>query len=185
MMLRLLPHPDAPPVAITSVTAEAVRGELRQLRLRYHVRGNIQALSLPPTVRYSSRHDNLWRTTCFEAFLRNDGERSYFEFNFAPSTGWAAYRFTSRRQNMRDAPLRPPEFEIEQSADHLALEVALDLSDQYDLSFGKPWRLNLTAVIEELDGTKSYWALAHPPAGAADFHHPDCFALELPAPHDA
>ena len=26
----------------------------------------------------------------------------------------------------------------------------------------------------------SYWALAHPP-GKPDFHHPDCFALELPA----
>ena len=36
-------------------------------------------------------------------------------------------------------------------------------------------------VIEELDGTKSYWALAHPP-GKPDFHHPDCFALTLAAP---
>ncbi|HET9510952.1 MAG TPA: hypothetical protein VFO80_07330, partial [Sphingomonas sp.] len=38
----------------------------------------------------------------------------------------------------------------------------------------------LTAVIEETDGTKSYWSLAHPP-GAPDFHHPDCFALKVPA----
>jgi len=33
-------------------------------------------------------------------------------------------------------------------------------------------------VIEEKDGAKSYWALAHPP-GAPDFHHRDCFAIEL------
>src|SRR3546814_3736372 len=33
-------------------------------------------------------------------------------------------------------------------------------------------KLALSAVIEELDGTKSYWALAHPP-GKPDFHHPD------------
>lgn len=38
----------------------------------------------------------------------------------------------------------------------------------------------ITAVIEETDGTKSYWALAHP-AGKPDFHHPDGFVLELPA----
>ena len=44
-----------------------------------------------------------------------------------------------------------------------------------------PWRLGLSAVIEAEDGTKSYWALNHPP-GAPDFHHKDCFALELPAP---
>ena len=41
-------------------------------------------------------------------------------------------------------------------------------------------KLALSAVIEELDGTKSYWALAHPP-GKPDFHHPDCFALTLEA----
>jgi hypothetical protein len=40
-------------------------------------------------------------------------------------------------------------------------------------------RLALSAVIEETDGRKSYWALAHPP-GTPDFHHPDCFTLELP-----
>jgi hypothetical protein len=34
-------------------------------------------------------------------------------------------------------------------------------------------------VIEETNGNKSYWALAHPP-GKADFHHADCFALEFP-----
>ena len=42
------------------------------------------------------------------------------------------------------------------------------------------WRLGLSAVIEEADGTKSYWALAHPP-GSPDFHHADCFVVELPA----
>jgi hypothetical protein len=40
--------------------------------------------------------------------------------------------------------------------------------------------LALSAVIETLDGAKSYWALAHPP-GKPDFHHADCFAIELPA----
>ncbi len=50
---------------------------------------------------------------------------------------------------------------------------------------GHPSRLGLSAVIEETDGTKSYWALAHPAEGPPDFHHPDCFALTLPAPGGA
>jgi hypothetical protein len=33
-------------------------------------------------------------------------------------------------------------------------------------------------VIEETNGNKSYWALAHP-AGKPDFHHADGFAYEL------
>ena len=50
---------------------------------------------------------------------------------------------------------------------------------------GGTLRLNLAAVIEEKSGAKSYWALAHPPAGPPDFHHPACFVLQLPPPSDA
>ena len=42
------------------------------------------------------------------------------------------------------------------------------------------WQLGLSAVLEEKDGTKSYWALSHPNADKPDFHHPDCFVAQLP-----
>ena len=45
---------------------------------------------------------------------------------------------------------------------------------------GARWDLNLSAVLEEKDGTKSYWALAHPAGDKPDFHAPDCFAAKLP-----
>src|SRR5205085_7961920 len=41
-----------------------------------------------------ARTDELWRTTCFEAFLRPMGEESYTEWNFATSSTWASYQFT-------------------------------------------------------------------------------------------
>ena len=34
-------------------------------------------------------------------------------------------------------------------------------------------------VLEEQDGTKSYWALAHPAGDKPDFHAADCFAARL------
>ena len=34
-------------------------------------------------------------------------------------------------------------------------------------------------VLEEADGTKSYWALAHPDADKPDFHDAVCFAARL------
>jgi hypothetical protein len=46
------------------------------------------------------------------------------------------------------------------------------------LSRKTPWRLGLSAVIEDKAGHMSYWALAHPP-GKPDFHHMDCFAYEF------
>ena len=36
------------------------------------------------------------------------------------------------------------------------------------------------AVVEESDGTRSYWALKHPP-GRPDFHHAAAYALDLAA----
>jgi hypothetical protein len=41
------------------------------------------------------------------------------------------------------------------------------------------WDLGLSAVLEEKDGTKSYWALAHP-AEKPDFHARNCFVAKLP-----
>ena len=60
------------------------------------------------------------------------------------------------------------------------LQVWLELDRLSSLPHDAAWRLGLSAVIEEMSGRKSYWALAHPP-GKADFHHSDCFGRELPA----
>lgn len=55
------------------------------------------------------------------------------------------------------------------------------ICDTPDFAFATDCDVGISAVIEELDGTKSYWALAHPP-GKPDFHHPACFAGQLTPP---
>ena len=103
------------------------------------------------------------------------GEGSYVEFNFSPSSQWAAYRFERYREGMVELELTsPPEIHLDASEGHFALEATVP-------NAGLAGNLALSAVIEETDGTKSYWALAHPP-GKPDFHHPACFALTLPPP---
>ena len=58
----------------------------------------------------------------------------------------------------------------------------LELSTRLDLSQIKgPWQVALTAVIENRDGSRSYWSLRHA-AGGPDFHHSAGFVLELPVP---
>ena len=52
------------------------------------------------------RTDELWRTTCFEAFVRTDG--GYVEYNLSPSGAWAAYRFDGYREGMRGLEIAPP-----------------------------------------------------------------------------
>ena len=119
------------------------------------------------------RRDELWRTTCFESFVRGEDEAAYREYNFAPSGHWAAYDFTGRREGMAEAPLaNPPYIRLE---DNL---VWWGLGATFALEAGRKWALGLAAVIEEADGTKSYWALAHG-GPEPDFHDPACFTARL------
>lgn len=172
MAVKLIPHPANPPRSIETIAVEA---DLRHgvSVLSWRVVGD------PPLMGSRAeplRTEGLWQTTCFELFVKPAGGEAYYEFNFAPSTAWAAYRLEGYRAGMADLPLPVPV--IEPLADGVRVEV--------DLTGLPPgaWYFGLTAVIEEADGTKSYWALAHPPE-KPDFHDPACFALELPAANAA
>jgi hypothetical protein len=178
MRMALKRHPDSPGSAVTSVEAEAVRAD-SALVLSYFVTGTISELRLPPAAAEATRTDELWQHTCFEAFVCSSPNAGYYEFNFAPSTQWAAYRFSAYRSGMRIATeISAPQIELQSGSEHCTLRALLKL-DRIDLPADSPWRLGVSAVIEETNGRKSYWALAHPP-GNPDFHHPDCFACELP-----
>ena len=177
-MLRALAlHPDSRCDAVVGIEVEVARPRPDALVLRYVVTGKIDELHLPP-VTAPVRADELWRHGCFEAFVRVMPRAAYTEINFAPSTQWAAYRFDGYREGMRIAgEIEPPHIEVQATAASFTLEAWLATH----LASDAVWRLGLSAVIEETSGRKSYWALAHPP-GKADFHHEDCFALELPQP---
>ena len=75
------------------------------LRIRFRIEGATARLRLPLPVS-ARRTDGLWQHTCFEAFLQADANDSYYEFNFAPSGEWAAYRFGGRRID-RTSPEMP------------------------------------------------------------------------------
>ena len=171
MRLALKLHPDSLCAAVTGVDVEVTRPNDGSLSLSYVVTGKIGDLRLPP-VAASARADELWRSTCFEAFIRAAPDEAYYEFNFAPSTQWAAYRFDGYRTGMRVATeIGAPRIEVQSAPERYTLQATLDLSR----GKGGGWRLGLSAVIEETSGRKSYWALAHP-SGKPDFHHADCFA---------
>ena len=173
-------HPESRSTAVTAIAVEAARPSPGLLVLRYVLTGSISDLRLPaPTP--PTRVDELWRHTCFEAFVGAPDREAYLEFNLAPSSQWAAYQFTGYRQGM--APLEgfdAPGVEMKSTGQGVELHATLDLERVAVFPTNAPWRLGLSAVIEAADGAVSHWALAHPP-GRADFHHPDCFVAELPA----
>jgi hypothetical protein len=177
-IMRLLRHPSVASAQADSIEVSFARVEGNRLWLRYHVEIQLDALILPHEAE-PLRTNGLWKTTCFEVFIRRPQHKAYIEYNASPSSQWAAYRFDDYRAGMVELPIETaPEIGNDASESHFALEVTYVLPAEWA---GQPLELGLSAVIEEIDGTTSYWALAHPP-GAPDFHHGDCFTLQLAAP---
>lgn len=180
LLLPLAPHRDTPSRANLSLSVEVKPAPSGHsgLGLRYILRGDLDTIVLPHAKTAQRGHD-LWLHTCFELFVRIPGEETYLEYNFAPSRQWAIYKLTGYREGLAEVHNGPePHINVSQTAEGFTLETTI----HPDLSRGA--LIALTAVIEETDGTKSYWSLHHP-AGPPDFHHPDCFALALEAPQAA
>jgi hypothetical protein len=173
----LLRHGGSPPGYNVGAKLSLIGSDV--LMIEYVISGSLRGLLIPPPI-VPQRRDELWRRTCFEAFIGSPGG-SYVEFNFAPSREWASYRFEAYRSGMEPAHdlFAPPIFPELTSDQRFGLTAFIDLRP---LSQAGSTHVAVSAVIEETDGTKSYWALAHPPGEAPDFHHPAGFVLELPAP---
>ena len=179
-LLRL--HPESRSSVAQHVEVMVTRPRPEGLVLSYKLSGRVDDVYLP-AVRPTARGDELWQHTCFEAFVRASSGSEYYEFNFSPSTQWAVYRFTDYRNGMCvAAEVSTPPIDVRLDAQSFTLQAALAL-DHLSLPRESSWRLGLSAVIEETNGNKTYWALAHPP-GKPDFHHADGFAYEFsPAVH--
>ena len=177
MQLTLIPHPTTQPSdpafkVWATVELSASFGLMATANIWFAVQAPVARFVIPDAEE-PDRVDGLWKTTCCEAFLRKTGGDGYREWNFAPSGQWAAYDFENYRDGMNKPDIEaPPYVRVEDNLTWwtLGATIAVDA--------GRSWDINLTAVLEETDGTKSYWALAHPPE-KPDFHMPDCFIGKL------
>ena len=174
----LEPHPDSKqsPLDVLEVGVICVGPSRWQFRFRGG--GDVASVCFPKA-NTPSRQDLLWQHTCFEVFLmRSDNE--YYEFNFAPSSQWAAYCFASYRQGMREQELASsPHINFESGTDSFILDATIDLRGILDDDVRLYPGMGLAAVIEDANGQVTYWALAHP-SGEPDFHHADSFVGALP-----
>jgi hypothetical protein len=171
-------HPDTPSAGVTDIEARVLRTRAGMLLLTYIAAGTLDRVRVPAP-RAPQMGEQLWQHTCLEVFIRVKGAPPYHELNFAPSRAWTAFAFEQYRQGitLSDEAL-DPRIDVRSDAGSLTLEASVRLELLSPLHPGAPLCLGVAAVIEDRDGTLSYWALAHPP-GKPDFHHPDAFALEL------
>jgi hypothetical protein len=171
----LVPFPGKPHPRIT-ITVEVTRLSAGHLRLWYVIKGAFDELLMPPLGK-PAREDGLWHHSCCEAFVLSGAGTAYREVNLSPSGKWAAYDFSDYRKGGGNADMRAPMI----STAGIAGQIAVGADLHFDAAMARaPWHVGLSAVIEEKNGGKSWWALAHT-SDKPDFHRADCFTLQLPA----
>ena len=170
-------HPQTPSQAIREIDVVVREAKSGSLMLTFCLAGDISGLNIPES-RSPRRTDHLWRHTCFEAFVMEGEGPEYREFNFSPSGEWAVYTFSGYRNGRELENELSPGIVVHKSMDRLELGVEIC---QGLLPHGLPLRLGLSAIVEDVGGDLSYWALRHPP-GKPDFHHTDAFALQMRNP---
>lgn len=177
MQLHLVPHPKTPPSdpefkLWANVDHAGVLGAVASTNIWFGVGAPAKRFVIAEGEE-CERADELWKTTCFEAFLKDPGAEGYREWNFSPSGQWAAYDFTGQRDGRSNAEVAAPYIRVEDNLTWWAMGVTIAVDAELN------WALGLSAVLEEKDGTKSYWALAHPSIEKPDFHDPLSFKAEL------
>jgi hypothetical protein len=172
----LICHAQSPAGGIEGIGVTITRGTTGEFTVTYRVSGETGALEIPARSA-PNRIDGLWKNTCFELFIGNFEDENYLEYNFSPSRQWAAYQFAGYRSDMAALETNAPNITVVQDAAALTLIATIALPDAWQ---ARSLRAGISAVMATKSGDISYWALAHPP-GKPDFHHKDCFAVQLEA----
>lgn len=174
---KLVCHPNMPGKGVDSIDVQVTLKPGGRLWMRYHIECD------PAHVQLSDpadplRTDFLWHRTCFETFITRGGQSQYIEFNFCPSSRWAAYQFTDYREGAADLPVEEaPAIHLDLSETHIAIEADVLLPESWR---DGPMMMGITTIIEDEEGTLSYWALAHP-GDKQEFHDRSCFIHPLQA----
>ena len=174
--IPLICHPQSDANGVESLVVTISHAQNGEIGIIYRVAGALETLEIAAPVA-GNRVDGLWKSTCFELFVCHFEDSSYLEYNFSPSGQWAAYQFASYRDGVSELEASAPSIEVKQNGNTLTLSASLQLP--------VAWRARklsacISAVVATKNGDISYWAVAHPP-GKPDFHHRDCFAVQLEA----
>lgn len=120
--------------------------------------------------------ENLWQTTCFEIFLKNQSNDDYYEFNFNGKGDWNVFYFNKYRERANDfkhSIQTTTAIERKLNRTHFLFTIGLPELKKIKL----PCLVNLSSVIKS-KSENSYWSQKHN-SQKPDFHDPSNFSLIL------
>jgi hypothetical protein len=150
------------------------------LELHYRLSGPLQRLRLPSQIAGEppQRRDQLWQSTCFEAFIGRAGQPGYWELNLAPNGDWNCYALNGYRQGLQPEPrIQALPFvlkqrQLEGELDQLELTLSLPIGAL--IPAASALELSVTAVLDDVSHGCSYWAWLHS-GPEPDFHRRESF----------
>jgi hypothetical protein len=163
---------------------------LGELTLQYRIEASTpEALSsviLPNPQEKVMRRDELWKETCFEAFIPHLESDSYLEFNGSPSGDWNCYSFRQYREGMNPIPVNgaslPKLLSLTKSSKVIEVQWSVPMASLkqgfFALGIGaiELAPLGLTLVLNTSLAT-TYWALKHDGV-KPDFHMRSSFIYD-------
>jgi hypothetical protein len=173
-------HASTPTEMVHAIQVLVRRSASAELQMTFRLDGDISQIRIPPPG-IPRIGKELWRHTCFEAFIAVEGQRQYHEFNFAPSGEWCVYALSGYRNGgpLADETMRP-HIAVRRTDSRLELDAVVQLDSLSAIHPRAVLRIGFSAVIETSDGL-TYWALRHP-GDKPDFHDADGFVLLLEPP---
>ena len=183
--VALHPHPARPAGPLRGLTASGGIGPGGRMQFEFELHGDLDSIRIEKPAGRPQRRHELWRHTCFECFAAPGADPRYLELNFSTSGDWAAYAFAGYRERRADlgtTRVAVAARNLGREALQVDVEAGLDAAwvAGPDAPPGAAWLLNIAAVIEDIDGTLSYWAVHHP-RPAPDFHDRAGFRVALPS----
>lgn len=175
-LFSLIPFETSNSPAIT--IAGRISRQNNLLALHYSLTGDVDCIMLPPPAMKPSRRHELWKATCFEFFLARKDQPQYWEVNLSPSGDWNMYQMDAyRRIGFREeSRIQQLQVQARKENERFTLDTAADLNPIF--SQDEPVEASITAIIQSINGTETYWALTHT-GPQADFHLRQSFILEL------
>jgi hypothetical protein len=186
-MTKLIPYPLKPgdsahaqgPKGLNLEADARLKGSgaERKLLLTYSAGGALDKILWPASLSSApQRRDELWKHTCFEAFIKPAEQDSYWEINLSPAGDWNVYHFTGYRNGMaKEEAIQSlhPIFTKQGNQWQLSCELWVPAWSE-----AKKLEIGLTSVIEDPSAEISYWAIHH--AGPQpDFHLAKSFTSHI------
>lgn len=163
------------------ISADFFQISSTQTLVTFELEGAVDAVYWPPSDDTSTRQDELWKHTCFECFWAEtpSPEAAYTEINCSPNGNWNAYSFQSYRNGMSaDNKLEVQLKHWESDRERVNFQIQITSTQDLNMTV-----VGLTAVIELVNGEKTYWSLAHP-GPQPDFHRKDGWISLIDAPRE-